>query len=318
MNKVIYLSDYILSGINAISSLSNDEEILEHLQPIDHHFTVFSTLYQSGVDYIQVNKSLLPEKILNNPFWGKKLIDTDQDLVERSLTKAFDLLKDNFDHEGDRKFLASQYQSLLSFFSDFFYSTQTGIPFVNPKYSSRENFNSLESRLTKELFHSIDIFFKQSVRDNATGITPQYAAIKNDIKRFQEISESIQYTKYSESLYLLNSDSKIDSVKRNIRSSALKIHSKYANHISLKDIGFAFLKLNKKLLDFFTNKPISIIGDSLISSAEKLSKNERQILYYKVEEAHPEIQFANRFGEFQSKVGSDAAGKVLDKFKNNR
>ncbi|MCG7857525.1 hypothetical protein MD537_11115 [Flavihumibacter sediminis] len=160
MNKVIYLGDYILSGINAISNLSNNEKILEHLQPIDHHFVVFSTLYQSGVDFIQVNKSLLPEKILNNPFWNKKLIDVDEDLSVKSLAKAFDLLKDNFDHEEDRRFLASQYNSLLNFFSDFFYSSQAGMPFVNPKYSTRENFNSLESRLSKELFHAIEIFFK--------------------------------------------------------------------------------------------------------------------------------------------------------------
>jgi hypothetical protein len=318
VSKVIYLSKNILLGINAISELSNDEKILDHLNPIDHHFALFSTLYQSGVNYIQMDKAVLPKSMRDNPFWSKIFIDTDKNIEKKSVIKALSLLKDNFDHDEDKKYTSSQYINLLTFFSDFFYSTETGIPFVNPMYSESGNFKSLESILSKELFHAIDILYKQTIHDNVTGITPQYSAMKSDIRRFNEITESIQYSKYAESLQLLNEHSKIEEIKKYVKSNALILQTKYASQLSLKDIAFSFIKLNKRLLDLFVSKPISIIGDSLISSVENIVKNGNRIFFYKVEEAHYPIQFAIRFEEYRRKVGKEEAMNLLNEFKNNR
>jgi hypothetical protein len=315
MDRVLYISPIDLSGINSISKLANYETFLEHLDPINYHFLLFSTLYQSGTSFFQLDKSILPETILANPFWKDKFIDIDNKAYDKSIEKATNILKENFDFELDRKYRAPQYENLKSFFSSLFYSVETGVPFVNAEFSESKNFDFLESRLRRELFIAIKNFNELIHSDNVSTIVPQYTVLKKDVRRFEDIANSTLYLKYSESLHLLSDTKKIETIKKDIHANALKVYNKYANHLDLKAMAFGFLKFNKKIVDLFTNKVTSIFGDFIIEAIEKSSTGKKKIHYYKVDEAHYMIQWANRIGELMSKGGKDKLDLFLKEYK---
>ncbi len=109
------------------------------------------------------------------------------------------------------------------------------------------------------------------------------------------------FTKRSE-MYILGEDNKIDLIKKDIHSNALKVYSKYAKHLDLRAMTFSFLKATKNVADLFVNKQTSIFGDFIIDAIEKISSGKRRVNYYKVEEAHYMILWANRIGEMMHKV----------------
>ena len=78
---------------------------------------------------------------------------------------------------------------------------------------------------------------------------------------------------------------------------------------------FSFLKANKKVADLFVNKQTSVFGDFIIDAIEKISSGKRKVNYYKVEEAHYMILWANRIGEMMHKGGKDTLKEFLDEQK---
>lgn len=310
MDKIIYISPLHLAGINSISKLANSKTFLEHLDPVDYHFLLFSTLYQSGTDFFQLDINDLPPVILTNPFWKDKFINVDKDAYKKSLQKAANILNNNFDLELDNKYNAPQQVNLINYFSSLFYSTDTGIPFVNAEFAELKNFDFLESRLSKELFFAIKNFYSLVQSDSISTITPQYSVLKKDVRRFEDIANSTLYLRYSDSLNLLPDTKKIEIVKKDIHANALKLYGKYGKNLDLKAMTFSFLKFNKKILDLFINKPASVFGDYLLESFEKATSSKKKIYYYKVEEAHYMIMWANRIGELMKHTGR----KGLDTF----
>jgi len=97
MEKIIHISPQITSGIKVISDFGNAEAFLQHLQPVDYHFALFSTLYQSGVDFIQVDLSTLPDTVRNHPFWSQRLVQMEDENWTACNAKALRILENNFD-----------------------------------------------------------------------------------------------------------------------------------------------------------------------------------------------------------------------------
>ena len=83
MSKITYISPLTISGINAITELSNSESQLKYLPPIDFYFLLFSVLYQSGTDFFQLDLNQLPSSITTDPFWKKKFVQTDDRAYKR-------------------------------------------------------------------------------------------------------------------------------------------------------------------------------------------------------------------------------------------
>jgi hypothetical protein len=210
MDRIIYISPKDLSGINTISELANSETFLKYLDPIDYHFILFSSLYQSGTDYFQLDRKNLPETIRENPFWKEKFINLDNKVYIDSIIKANKILKSNFDFEADKKFRAPQHINIQNYLSSLFYSTETGIPFVNAEFAESKSFDFLESRLSKELFLAIKNLNSLVISDKISTITPQYSVLKKDVRRFEDIANSTIYLNYSDSLNLLSQTNKID------------------------------------------------------------------------------------------------------------
>jgi hypothetical protein len=315
MSKITYISPLNISGINSITELANSNAFLEHLDPVDYHFLLFSTLYQSGTDFFQLHINNLPPSIIANPFWKNKFIETDKKAYSISLLKAGKLLEANFDFELDKKYNAPQHINLLNYFSSLFYSTKTGIPFVNAEFAESRNFDFLESRFSKELFFVIKNLYSLIQPDSISTITPQYSVLKKDVRRFEDITESTLYQKYADSLNLLSQTDKVDSIKKDIHVSALKLYNKFGKSLDIKAMTFGFLKFNKKIIDLFVNKTASIFGDYLLDSIEKVTTGKKKISYYKVDQAHYMIIWANRIGELMQHTGREGLTKFLDEHK---
>ena len=75
------------------------------------------------------------------------------------------------------------------------------------------------------------------------------------------------------------------------------------------------LKFNKKILDLFVNKTASIFGDYLLESIEKSASGKKKISYYKVDEAHYMIMWANRIGELIQHNGKEGLDKFIKQHK---
>lgn len=167
-----------LSGINAISKLANSDTFLKYLDPVDYHFLLFSTLYQSGTDFFELDLNYLPDSIKTNSFWKDKFIEIDKQRFAKSIQKANKILLKNFDFELDKKYNAPQFFNLQSHFSSLFYATETGTPFINAEFAESKSFDFLESRFSKELFNAIKNFNSLIQSDKISTITPQYSVLK--------------------------------------------------------------------------------------------------------------------------------------------
>lgn len=319
MEKIIYISSAEIGGLNSISRLGNSEVFLEELDYVNFHFMLFSTLYQSGANYFQVDFEILPTEILKNPFWKDKFIDIERNILEKSFAKSAEVLKSNFDFKLDKTYRAPQAFYFQDYFTSLFYSTQTGIPFVNPNFSETKSFDFLESRMSKELFLAIKNLHSQIETNEISTITPKYSVLKKDIRRFEDILQSTLYNNYRDSLMLLENEvDKVEKVKKEIKVNALKLHRKYVGNLNLKDMGFSFLKENKKVADIFLNKPTAIFGDFIIETVEKLVTSKRKISYYNVDEANFMLLWAERIGELTQKGGQEKLSEFLTEYKKNK
>ena len=315
MRKITYISPLTISGINAITELGNSESQLKHLPPIDFHFLLFSTLYQSGTDFFQLDINQLPSSITNNPFWETKFVQTDDRAYSNSILKAESILNKHFDFELDKKYLSPQHINLLNYFTSLFYSAKTGIPFVNTEFAESRNLDFLETRFSKELFFSLKKLYQLIQPDTVSTITPQYSVLKKDIKRFEELTDTKLYRRYSDSLNLLSQTSKIENIKRDIHVSALKLYNKFGNGLDIKAMTFGFLKFNKKVLELFVNKATSILGDYILDTVENVTSNKKRLSYYKVDEAHYVIMFAKRMEDLRQHAGQDVVKEFLNEHK---
>jgi hypothetical protein len=272
MDKLILIGANEIGGINSITRLGNSRHFLELLESVDYHFILFSTLYQSGAKYFQLPKDSLPSVILNNPFWKDKFVDIDNGSYTKALNKAENILQANFNYELDQTFRAPQAFTFRDYLTNLFYSTETGISFVNPDFAEPTSFNFLESRMSKELFITIKNFNSLIQSENISTITPQYSVLKRDVRKFEDIVESTLYLNYRNSLENLEHDvNHIDKVKKDVHVNALKLHAKYAGNLDLKNMGFSFMKTSKKVVDLFLNNPTSIFGDYLIDLVENVA-----------------------------------------------
>jgi hypothetical protein len=319
MEKIIYISSKEIGGLTSISRLGNSKVFLEELESVDFHFILFSTLYQSGTNYFQLDLNALPPEILNNPFWKNKFIDIDRSTFKKSLVKSAEILKTNFDFKLDETYRAPQAFYFQDYFTSLFYSTETGIPFVNPDFADSKSFDFLESRMSKELFVAIKNLNSLIQTNNISTITPQYSMLKEDVRRFEDIVESTLYRNYQSSLMLLDEEpNKLEAVKKEIQVNALKLHQKYTGNLDIKNMGFNFLKANKKVADLFLNKPSSVFGDFVIETIEKLVTGKRKVTFYKVEEANFMLLWANRIGELTQKGGANKLSEFLKKYEEDK
>lgn len=317
MKKIVYINPKNLNGINTVSKYANSDTFLKHLDEIDYHFILFSTLYQSGADFFETEISFLPEAVKKNNFWRTKFVNIDDAIYKKSIIKSAAVLENNFDIELDKKYLSPQYTNILYYFSDLFYSAETGTPFVKTDYTETTSFDFLESRFRREFFISLQNLLSLFQAEKVSTIVPLYTVLKKDVDRFSDIANSGLYSKYSESVGLLTEDtSSFFNIKKDIHVNAIKLLNKHSNDLDIKSMSFKFLKFNKTIVDLFTNKTLSIIGDHFIDTIEQYSKVKKSVFFYSLNEANYMILWANRIGELMMKAGNGGIKEFLDHNKN--
>lgn len=242
MDRIIYIDPRTQVGLNIASKLSNSEVFLRYLEPIDFSFILYSTLYQSGANYFEIDKSLIPDSLKENPFWKGKFVSTNKEVYQYSENRAIKILESNFNFDIDKTYKASQAYNLKEYFTSLFYSMTTGIPFVNAEFAEPRNFDFLESRFNKEFFIILKKFHSLISSDSISTVTPQYSVLKKDVRRFEDIANSTLYLRYADSLNLLKEEDRIDLIKGDIHSNAAKVYNKYAKYLDLKGMTFGFLK----------------------------------------------------------------------------
>lgn len=312
MKGKIYISPEDLKGIKVVSEMGNSEPFLKYLDEVNYQFLLFSTLYQSGANLFHVDLEHIPLELQNNPFWEGKFIQIPNSEYYPLKAKAIKILENNFDRELDKKFKASQYNNLTEHFTTLFYAVKNNIPFLTTQFVDKNDFNFLESRLSIELFKSIKNLYSLVKSDQIQTICPQYSAMKKDIRRFEDIANSSIFEDYNDSLLLLEHEKKPEKLIQKIKQKSNQIYSKHTASLELKDIAFSLLKTNKRILDLFTNKATSIIGDFGIEFLEKIINEKNKIHYYESKENYVFRLWAERISELRKAGGKDELNKYFN------
>lgn len=315
MKGLIYISPLDIEGINAVNEIGNESPFLEYLDYVDYHYVFFSTLYQSGANYFETDLDKLPGDVINNPFWKDKFQQIDKRQYNNSFIKAGIILKNNFDLEEDKIFRSPQFGYINNHLTTLFYSLNSNTPFISTQFIFTKDFEFLKTRLSKELYTALTNLYSLISSESIQTVIPQYSVLKKDLKRFEDISASSVFRNYSEALKLLPIEGDSKSLTKDIKNKAIKVYSKHASSLDMKNITFSFIKSNKKILDLFTNKLTSVLGDVIIESIENAVSNKRMIHFYDFKDAFLLRLFAERIGELQRVGGKETLEKVMNEIK---
>lgn len=304
MNRIIYINPIDLEEIIAFSYIRNDGIFSKYIDPIDYYFILFSTLYQSGINYFQTNLNLIPPSIKQSDFWKNKLIQFDKDAFINSMNKTNSLTKDKFHFEDDSAKVNQLKKETISHFSNFFYSLETGVPFINTHYFFPKYLEIMNKRLDNVFLHSLQNLSSLIKQEEIQTLTPKYSILKQDLKRFEDIANSRLFFNYSESLSLLPETKKLKSIKKDIAFNSYRLFNKYSSSFTLKSTAFTFLQINKNIADLFFGKIPSIIGDFFIQSLEKIVSEKKRIYFFEIDEIKYHKMFCNILQDCINKHGT--------------
>lgn len=300
MNKIIYISPEDISTLNGISKFANSSVMTTHLEPVNYHYILFSSLYQSGAKYFQTYNDILPTDIKESSFWSKKIIDID--------TKSYSIAKNKTESILDGKLnlnledVRGRYFKMVIeiHLTNLFYATLTGNSFLTIHGTLEEHLKFVEKAMERELWISLNNLSSFIKTENITTITPKFTLLKDDVERFEEISSTRLYKNYQDSIGLIENES-IDKIKKEIFTNSLKLFNKYGNYVSLSETAINFIKFGKKIVDCFSSFVPPFIGDFVITSAETMMKNKRTIQFYNINELNFENILVNRIDEKNKK-----------------
>jgi len=299
MTPLIHISQRDIDNINGVTLFSNSTPVLKHLDPVDYHSILFSTLYQSGVNYFEINIDQLPPVITDNEFWRSKIIPWNDTATQTAYQRALKVLEGKFNREIDNKYNVPQFRDMLDYLFKLFYSMETGTPFINPEYIRTEDFNKLEPRMDKNLLNCLKNLNTLTINEQVCTITPVYSILKKDVKRFEDIFHSKPYRHYSDLLQQAPLEQKFEALKKDINVSAIKLVNKYGNNLSIKETAFNFVKFTKKTVDLFVSKIPSTVGDFVIQATENISKEKKRIYFHEIDEAKFSTLLCKRIDEIQ-------------------
>lgn len=290
-----------IATLKGISNFANSSDMTNLLDPINYHFILFSTLYQSGTNYFQTYKPALPNEIQQSSFWNEKLVDIDNDAYSIAKSKTEKILEGKLNLNLDDP--RGKYFKLVIevHLANLLYATQTGSSFLTVHGSLEEHLPILEKHMEKELWLSLKNLSALIKPEQISTVTPKFTILKDDIKRFEDISYTRLYKNYQDSIGLLEYG-QIDKIKKEISTNSLKLFNKYGNYISLNETAFNLIKFSKKIIDSFAYIAPPFVGDFIISSAEKMMENKKTIQFYNIKELNYENLLVSRIEEKMKKI----------------
>ena len=179
-----------------------------------------------------------------------------------------------------------------------------------------KDYKLIESRVSKELYQSLLNLNSLINKESVQTVVPRYSILKNDIQRFEDITTSLPFRNYSNSLSQLPLDSNNLTLKNDIKRNALTLYHKNKKSLELNDMTFSIIKSSKKIIDLFSNKVVSAVGDVLIENIENAVSSKRNVSFYDFRDAYMLRLFAKRISELHKTGGKEAFEKVLSEMKN--
>lgn len=314
MKQIVFISPLDIGSINGLTAFSNDESVLNYLEAVDYHSVLFSTLYQSGINYFEVNANSLPQHIINNKFWKDKIVDYNNTKLRNSTEKSIKILEVLFNHEVDNKYRVSQYHNMVDYLTKIFYSFETGTPYINPNYILEKDFELLKHRVDNGFLIAMKNLNSLIINEKINTITPKYSSLKEDVRRFEDICETKIFKDYSYSLQQVSYADSLEGLKKDIKVKSLKLFNKYGNDFDFGETAVSFIKFNKRIIDLFISKIPSEIGDFVINSTENLIKEKKKIYYFEVKEAKYSTLLCRRVEEiFATKQQKRIIGEMVKK-----
>ena len=139
LDKIIHISNTDLYAIKKIGELGNSESFTNPVET-DFHYNLFSKIFMSGAEFIELDLSLVDEKIRNNPYFKKKLIDINWKEYIPSCNKASEILLPHQVNSEDGFPKHPQNIALSNYVTSFIHASKTGIPFVIGTFINEKDF----------------------------------------------------------------------------------------------------------------------------------------------------------------------------------
>jgi len=271
LEKIIHINNTDLFAINKLDQYGNSEEN-NHIINTNFQYKLFSTIFMSGADFIQLDKSLLNNEIRENPFWKDKFI-------ELLTPKYFDLInsvgsKHLFHYNRDENGMPPHPQNLVlsSYLNNLYYSSKTGIPSILSRFKDEEDRAWLKSAVTDEFYINFQNLHKLFQTQNLDTIAPKYSVLKKEIRIFEDLTTSPLYRNYQDLHNELKFTKEISIIAKDIKVFALKLYYKYLGNFDIKKSTFGCLREDNSINSF---------GMDLL----EYLLSEKQINFYRFEDA---------------------------------
>lgn len=280
MEKIIHINNTDLFAINKISELGNSEELSQNIET-DFQYSLFSTMFMSGAEYIQLDKSLVNKKILENPFWKDKFINLLTDEYITILNKANGMLIPHLHWNQNGLPMHPHNLFLSSYLGNLLYSSKTGIPSVVSRFKDEKDLEWIKPAVKSEFHQNFTTFQKLIKKENIDTISPKYSVLKKEVRIFEDITGSPLYRDYQNLHSELKFSDKISTILKDIKVFSLKLHYKYLGNFDLKKSTFGYLRNSTAAFETLDSKTANIAIDLL----EHISSGDKKVVFYAFEDA---------------------------------
>lgn len=241
MEKIIHINNTDLYAINKIDQIGNYEKP----ELTNFQYSLFSTMFMSGAEYIELDKSLVHKEILNNPFWKNKFIDGLTPKYLEIINRAAGDLIPHFARDEDNMSIHPYNMILSSYLGNLYYTARTGIPCVMSHFKTEENQSSIQSAVTPQFYQNFINFHKLMRIEDLDTLAPKYSALKKEVRIFEDITASALYRDYQDLHNELKFSDKISLLAKDIKVSTMKIYYKYLGNFDLKKSAFNYIRETK-------------------------------------------------------------------------
>ncbi len=246
MEKIIHINCTDLFAINKIDQLGNFDDENEIITTNFQH-SLFSAIFMSGAEFIQLDKSLVDKKILESPFWKDKFIEVLTPEYVKIINESRSKLIHHLKRDENGMTLHPYDLVLTSYLGNLFYTAKTGIPTVMSRFKDEEDREWIKPAVTTEFYNNFENFHKLIRQENLDTLAPKYTALKKEIRIFEDITHSTLYRDYQNLHNELKFADEVSLIAKDIKVFALKLYYKYLGNFDLKKSTFGYIRETKQL-----------------------------------------------------------------------
>ena len=272
----------------------------------------------SGAEFIELDLSLVDEKIRNNPYFKKKLIDINWKEYIPSCNRASGILLPHQVNSKDGFPKHPQNIALSNYITSFIHASKTGIPFVIGTFIDEKDFKWIEKSISKELYQNLIVLNKLINRVELDTIAPKQSILKKEIKTFEDITTTNLYRDYQNSHNELKFAEKKNLIIKDIKVYALKLYYKYLGNFDMRKSTFNALNTTNDVLKTTSENPVFKFGNKALGLIENLTSGKKAVNFYSFDEANYSVLLNKRLDAILKENGKEALDSFLQKKMTNK